>query len=154
MIQPGANIATFRARPPWRSGCQLVSVQSPLIGTNGAALTGNLRVPIATPASRFVVGAVSFTPTVAAAAATYTVQVGKRTAAGVDVPLSTAQSMLAAGITAAGGLNRQLLFTALATLTDAQRSFEVGDMLYLDFVVTTLTVQPTLQIAAELYIKS
>jgi hypothetical protein len=153
MLLPSANNATFRARPSWRSLTESHLVSAPLLGTNGIALTANARIPLAVAHNPLIVGRVSFVALTAATATTYTVQLGRRTAAGVDVPLSTAQSMLAAGITAAGGLNRQNLFTQLATLTDSQRMLQPGDFLYLDVVVNTLTVQPVLAIAVETFLR-
>ncbi len=153
MLQPSVTAATFRARPAFRSGYMFEIVNSPIIGTNGVAATANVRIPIAKGRTKVILLESSLVATVAAAAATYTITVGKRTTAGVDVPLTTAQSVLAAGITALGGLNRTLSLPQVANLSDTARTLLPDEMLYIDLAITTLTTQPTLQLAFELLVQ-
>jgi hypothetical protein len=153
MLLPSIKNGVFRARPAYRSDFRFDSTSSPLIGTNGIAATGNLRVIIPKGRNKVIVADASLVALVAASAATYTITVGKRTAAGVDVPLTTAQSVLAAGITALGGVGKTNTLPQVTTLTDEQRTVMPDDILYVDLAITTLTVQPTMQVSVDLFVQ-
>lgn len=152
MLTPNIKNCLFRAKPAWRSDTKMEVLTAGLIGTNGIAATGNLRVIIPKGRNKLIVADACITALVAASAATYTIQVGKRTAAGVDVPLTTVQSVLAAGITTLGGVNKTNQMTQVASLADSDRVVMPDDILYADLVITTLTVQPTLHVTVNIFI--
>lgn len=152
MLSPAIKNCLFRARPAWRSDTKMELVASPLIGTNGVAATANTRLIIPKGRNKLMVSDCSITALVAATATTFTIQLGKRTALGVDVPLTTPQSVLAAGITAIGGLNKTNQVLQLATVVDSDRSVMPDDILYIDLVIAALTVQPVLQIMVNNFI--
>ena len=152
MLSPNIKNCLFRPRPAWRADARLQLISSPLLGTNGILATANLRVLIPKGRNKLIVGDASLIVQVAATATTYTAQVGKRTAAGVDVPLTIAHSVQAAGVTAMGGVNRTNPMTQTATVTDSDRIVMPDDILYVDLVVSTLTVQPTATVTVNVFV--